>query len=510
MVQAINIKLDDEAATLRLAGVLAGQVVAGDLLALRGDLGVGKTALVRGLIQHLTDFVQIVPSPTFTLVQPYDTRRGALLHADLYRLGASEEVLQLGLVEALADHICCVEWPENAGDFLPEPTFDIALELAANGQRTARITATAERTAPLAKALARADALDKFIAQSGWAAAVRVPLAGDASTRRYERLQLENTTAVLMDWEAAPDGEATPDGQATPNGEPIYDGQSYSQIAHLAEAAPAYCRVSRWLAAHDIAVPHLLAADEAAGFILLEDCGDETLATQNASTRAVIYFEAINILLALHQHQAAEFLPLYDGAVQAVEAQLFTEWFLVWRGINIDAAARLAWQDLWHRLGDDLMPKNPVTVLRDFHSPNLLWRAVRQGRYRLVAIDVQDALAGSPAYDMASLIYDARLDVPPAQQQAMLTHYMKARFAGDKKAATKFAGDVELAAAQRNFKIAGIFCRLAMRDNKPAYLCHLPRLCRTLKQNLNHKTLAPVRAWLATHAPEALELDNAS
>ncbi len=494
---AINISLADEAATARLAGVLAGLVKVGDLLVLRGGLGVGKTALVRALIRHLTDAAQIVPSPSFTLVQPYETRRGALLHADFYRLNDPQEVLELGLLEALGDHICCVEWPENAAGFLPAASFDITLEMAASGTastaRTAHITASkqAAQTA-LSAALARADALADFIRQAGWGAAMRTPLAGDASTRRYERLTGEDKSAVLMDWMAAADGP------------PIYDGQSYSKIVHLAESAPAYCRVTRWLAAHDIAVPCVLAADERSGFVLLEDCGDVTLANDMIDID-IAYFEAVSTLLALHTHSAADFLAAYDGRVQAIETGLFLDWYLPWRGIEIDAAACADWMRLWEKLGDTLRPKEPVTVLRDFHSPNLLWRGERQGHHRLTVIDVQDALAGSPAYDMASLLQDARMDVAPDRQQAILAQYTTTRFGHDAKAKKNFARDVALAGAQRNFKIAGIFCRLAVRDGKPAYLDHLPRICRYLSENLAHAALSEVRDWLNTHAPNALE-----
>jgi len=147
-------------------------------------------------------------------------------------------------------------------------------------------------------------------------------------------------------------------------------------------------------------------------------------------------------------------------------------------------------------------------VLRDYHSVNLIWRDVAQGRYRVGLIDVQDALKGHAAYDLASLIYDARIDVSAAHQAHMLAHYLDRRFSDDAPARQTFEAALAVCAVQRNLKIAGIFIRLAIRDHKPAYLAHMPRVLDDLKTHIGHPVLAEVAQWLAHYAPDALVMTD--
>jgi aminoglycoside/choline kinase family phosphotransferase len=166
--------------------------------------------------------------------------------------------------------------------------------------------------------------------------------------------------AVLMDWQAAPDGP------------PVYDGKPYSQLAHLAEAMPRFADMVTWLRAHGLAAPQLYALDRAAGFALLEDFGDRTLAAEarfdKPLDQTVFYFEAVETLLHLHAQDAPDFLPAYDGAVQAIETSLFTDWYLPYCGVTPDATAKAEWRAIWQKLGDDLAATNQVAVLRDYHS----------------------------------------------------------------------------------------------------------------------------------------------
>jgi len=265
----------DEAATARLAAWLGAALDKPVLIFLNGDLGAGKTAFARGFIRALHGQNTQVPSPTFALVQPYEAEAALpILHADLYRLGAPEELDELGIIDALADHICLIEWAQNGGGILPQADIDIHLEATQYG-RAITISAAPHLCAQLDKAATRDAALEAFLATTDWADAQRAPLAGDASTRRYERLQsntAESTNtakpAVLMDWQAAPDGP------------PVYDGKPYSQLAHLAEAMPRFADMVTWLRAHGLAAPQLYELDRAAGFALLEDFGDRTLTAE--------------------------------------------------------------------------------------------------------------------------------------------------------------------------------------------------------------------------------------
>ena len=488
----------DEAASARVAGWLAAALDAPCLIFLHGDLGVGKTAFARGFIRARCGQATQVPSPSFALIQPYEAAV-PIWHVDLYRLAEAEEIDELGLIEALTDHICLIEWPQNGAGVLPEADIHVTLDMAANGRRIS-IEADADILAALTKSAAREAALQDFLAATDWPQASRQALAGDASTRRYERLRTETGSAVLMDWQEMPDGP------------PVYDGQPYSRVAHLAEAMPRFADMVNWLRDIGLAAPRLYACDRDRGFAVLEDFGDRHLAAPQTDEkpidRAVFYYEAVENLLHLHQQTPAAFLPVYDGGVQAVEASLFTDWFLPWRGVEIDNTAKQDWYDIWHRLGDGLMADEKVTVLRDYHSVNLLWRETAQAKQRIGLIDVQDALRGHAAYDLAALIHDARIHVSAAHQDMMLRHYLDKRFGDDKAARQAFTNAFAVTCVQRNMKIAGIFIRLAERDGKPRYLTHMPRIIGHIKAHLAIPVLQPVTAWLAHYAPRALELDD--
>jgi tRNA threonylcarbamoyl adenosine modification protein YjeE len=494
-----------EAATQRLAYWLRPLIVAPTFISLVGDLGVGKTAFARAFVQAHCGAATLVPSPSFTLMQHYQADNVTLMHADLYRLGDADEVYELGLLEAMDEHICLVEWADKGGDILPMADLRIELSMVEGAPDSRHIKLSSNDPSclqGLEKARQRDQQVEGFLATTPWSAhaAHRAPLAGDASTRRYDRLtQADGARAVLMDWQAGPDGAAH------------YDGKPYSQVVHLAEAAPAYLQINQWLQAHDLSVPNVLASDPEQGLVLLEDLGDTTLAaldkasdktrdkTNDADLRPVFYAEAVANLVHLHAQDAADFLADYDGHVQAIESSLFLDWYLPWRGMEVAAEARADWMALWQGLGDSLLDGPKVTVLRDFHSPNLLWRHHRQARYRVGLIDVQDALAGHAAYDLVSLLQDARLDVGASQVEASYQAYINARLDGDADKA-RFARAYAIAGAQRNLKIAGIFVRLAQRDAKPAYLDHLPRVLAYIDQNLAHPALANVVAWLELHA----------
>ena len=183
-----------------------------------------------------------------------------------------------------------------------------------------------------------------------------------------------------------------------------------------------------------------------------------------------------------------------------MEASLFTDWYLPDCGISVSDAAKADWFSLWQSLGDSLLEDKKIAVLRDYHSVNLMWREAHQARYRIGLIDVQDALQGHPAYDLASLVYDARLDVDPEFQAEIKAQYCAQRFENQPQAQARFERGFAICAVQRNLKIAGIFVRLAKRDGKPAYLAHLPRVLSYIEAHIEAPDLAPVKAWFDKYA----------
>jgi aminoglycoside/choline kinase family phosphotransferase len=297
---------------------------------------------------------------------------------------------------------------------------------------------------------------EAFVAGAGWDGAEIRPLAGDASFRRYFRVERLGRSAVLMD---APTQHQ--------------DSRPFLTVAdHL-----------RGLG---FVVPGILAHDLDQGLILLEDFGDarlkEVLEADPAAERAR-YAAAIDLLRALHRHPAGA-LPPYDMAVYQREVGLFPEWYLPAVGLEPAVGYAEAWAAALAPIADD----RSVTVLRDYHVENIM--LLPDGSLGL--LDFQDALAGHPAYDLVSLLQDARRDVTPELEAAMLAYY----------------GPVDRAAyallgAQRNAKILGLFIRLWKRDGKPRYLTHQPRVWAYLERDLAHPALAPVRAWFDAHVPPA-------
>ena len=325
----------------------------------------------------------------------------------------------------------------------------------------------AERAAP-----PRREQVSAFLDSAGWGGAARRPLAGDASFRRYERLTLGPRRALLMD--------------APP---PRNDVRPFRAIA-------------RHLAAHGYSAPGMLAGDEETGLLLIEDFGDRTFTRvlDGGADPALLYAAAVDVLADLHRRPAPPGLAPYDEATYLAEADLLVDWFLPAMGVP-GAAPRAGWHAAWRAVLPTAAVGPPVLVLRDYHADNLMWLPGRAGLARVGLLDFQDALAGSPAYDLASLLEDARRDVPPALAEAMIAHYLASMPELEPRA---FRAALAVLAAQRNTKIVGIFTRLWKRDGKPGYLRLIPRVWRLLEGDLAHPALAPVRAWFDSRVPPAL------
>lgn len=367
---------------------------------------------------------------------------------------------------------------------------------------------------------ARADAMSAFLASAGWGAAERRPLPGDASTRHYVRLNLDGRTAMLMD---QPQGAEAPVAGADASPE-ARRALGYNALARLAGADCArFVAAARYLHGRGLAAPDVYAADTAHGFLLLEDLGDDlyTDVLNKGADERTLYEAAIDALVLLHAEPAPSALatgkPLfaYDQTAQLAEVELLTEWFLpAALGRSADAGETEEHRVLWSRALATLADEPAVFVHRDYHAQNLLWRGTRTGLARVGVIDFQDALAGSPAYDLISLLEDARRDVAPELAAAMTRRYLeRARVNGASVDPERFRASAALLAAQRNAKIIGIFARLAKRDKKPRYLTHLPRVWRYMEQDLQHPRLAPLKLWYDRIIPEeargSLNLDFA-
>jgi aminoglycoside/choline kinase family phosphotransferase len=302
-----------------------------------------------------------------------------------------------------------------------------------------------------------------FLAAAAWGGADIAPLAGDASFRRYFRVHKDGRSAVLMD--APPEHE---------------DSRPFLKVAqHLSDIG--------------FRAPRILAQDLDQGLILLEDFGDarmkEVIEADPASEYA-FYAEAIDLLADLHLSPPGD-LPPYDMAVYHREAELFPVWYAPAVGIEVDAHA---YRTAWNAALTPIAADRSVTVLRDYHAENIM----RLDDGMLGLLDFQDALAGHPAYDIVSLLQDARRDVSPELEAAMIDRYRRRQPFDDAAYA--------LLGAQRNTKILGIFTRLWKRDGKPRYLSLQARVWTYLERDLAHPALAPVKSWFDANVPEVARI----
>jgi hypothetical protein len=310
----------------------------------------------------------------------------------------------------------------------------------------------------------------EFLARSGWAGARVEPLAGDASFRRYFRVIDGARSAVLMD--------------APPAREDVRP----------------FVAVAEWLLSAGLSAPEILARDIEHGLLLLDDFGDwrlrETLDTEPARERE-LYELATDVLIHLHKHPPMTGLPLHGMQQWLEELSLFTDWYCPALHIAVDADSfRSAWMDVLAPLEKDGL--GPVTVLRDYHAENVMLVRGREGVRHFGLLDFQDALVGHPAYDLASVLEDARRDVSPEIERAMIDRYVAASGKGE-----AFERAYWVLAAQRNTRILGVFTRLWKRDNKPHYTAFQPRMWGLLERDLARPELEPVRLWFDLNiAPE--------
>jgi aminoglycoside/choline kinase family phosphotransferase len=335
-----------------------------------------------------------------------------------------------------------------------------------------RVSTAAERRA----------AMNEFLAAAGWAGVAPAKLAGDASFRRYFRLSSAGRRAVLMD--------------APP---PIEDVRPFVAVAGL-------------LRSLGFSAPDVYAADAGRGFLLIEDFGDDSYTRLLAGgapggvDEAALYTLAIDTLVGLHRAVAAGGLPplpRYDAARLCDEAALLVDWYVPERlGAPLPPAVRADYLARWRAVLPLATAGPPTLVLRDYHVDNLMLLPDRPGVRRCGLLDFQDAVCGPAAYDLVSLLEDARRDVPAALRAAMTERYLAAFPELDPAA---FGRSGTILAAQRNCKILGIFTRLWRRDGKPAYLPHIARVWRLLDAELRREPgLAPVAEWLDRHLPPAV------
>ncbi|MBI1391233.1 MAG: phosphotransferase [Alphaproteobacteria bacterium] len=347
----------------------------------------------------------------------------------------------------------------------------------------------------------------EFLAAAGWRDANALALAGDASTRSYERLTHNGRRAILMN--APVKAETAP---CPPDASPAQRAAlGYNALARLAGPnLNAFIDIAGMLVGAGFSAPQVFAADIGRGFALIEDLGDDLFARAipAGADEVELYAAAVDALVALRRARleppasAAYFMLEYDAVALAAETALLTEWYVPFRnGEPTDPAAATAFARAWQSVLS-LLPAPSTVVLRDFHAENLIWLPARHGVARVGMIDFQDGLVGHSAYDLVSLLEDARRDVTPSLAMAMVDRYCANAETISGFDAKAFREEYAILGAQRNAKILGIFARLVKRDGKPRYEGLLPRVETHFRNDLRHPALAPVARVIAEIAPD--------
>ncbi len=497
-----HIFLQGENATVVLGEQLSLWAKSGMLIRLNGDLGSGKSTLARAFIRALMkeDATGDIPSPTFSLIQTYDETRVPLFHADLYRLTATTDIAELGLDALLESHCGLVEWPDRWQ--MPGHADVLEINLSGRGNsRNAKLTATGAWE----KALTRDDELLQFLNQGKYSKHQRFFFEGDASSRRYERLVNNSDMALLMDMPQRPDGPI------------VKDGKPYSAIAHLAESITAVVAINTHLVELGYSAPRILQSDLQHGFAIIEPLGFNVYGAMmrdgydmREPLEAAAAVLADMTLKDWPRHPTAapgimHTVQDYDIEAQLIEVDLLPSWFIPYAyGRDATSEQKQEFANIWMQLLQLAQPEKPLWSIRDYHSPNLLWIPERKGLQRVGIIDSQDAVMGHAAYDVVSMVQDARVDMSLALQNHILEHYCGLRTRQGNFNRSDFETAYAVLGAQRATKILGIFARLNKRDGKSAYLKHMPRVAGYLAHNVEHPALKSLKQWFAKHAPDAL------
>lgn len=481
-----NFFLENEEATRLFAQDLALALKPGDLVTLQGDLGAGKSTIARTIIHTLANDTTLdVPSPTFTLAQSYQLPQLDIVHADFYRLSTAEEIDELGLYETRESSILLIEWPEKGANLLGPITFALTLKHEGCGRHVALLSAqnSLER-------LQRSFAIRTFLTSHGRGHVHRYFLAGDASARTYELLDNGQHREVLMD---------APTTQREQNTD-----LPYVKKAQLAQDIRQFIGINQLILENGFSAPHIFVEDFEKGLLILENLGCEGILDQSGSPLEERYIACSELLAAFHQKswpaekQFATFLlqiPSYNCHVLQAELSLLLDWYVPFQTQKtLDQEQCKAFFACWQPYLDSLAQGENTFVMRDYHSPNILWRAKKKGFDRIGLIDFQDGLIGPTVYDLVSLAQDARVLISPTLETKILDAYCNARHQESRSFdESEFRKLYAFAGAQRASKVLGIFIRLHQRDGKSSYLQYLPHVQDYLARNLSNPELAPLQ-----------------
>jgi tRNA threonylcarbamoyl adenosine modification protein YjeE len=482
----------NEAEIEAVARDFAAVARSGDLITLRGDLGAGKTSFSRAFIRRYLDKPDLeVPSPTYLIAVEYQADTGTLItHMDLYRISGGDEMDELGLEEALERGVVLIEWPEQASNRLPADRFELSFEITGELTRNLGLAGNAE----MQQRFLRSVQIGNFLRRHWCAQFSRKPFAADASARNYELVENGSDRRILMDAPSAPDGP------------PVRGGQAYSKIAHLAEEVRSFVALAKLLRARGFYTPQIYCHEYDKGLVLLEHLGCKSIVDDQNHPLPDRYIEAAKLLAEVHMmdwpnsniygENETYLIPSFDPSAMLIEVELLTDWYLTDSEFHPDESDRRDFIQIWSQYCQTARNFRSSLVLRDYHSPNIIWREQCQGFDRIGLIDFQDAMIGPAVYDLVSLAQDARAAVAPELESQIIRRYLDLLATKNVEIDERqFQYEYALMGAQRASKLLGIFVRLDVRDGKTGYRKLIPGIRDNLKRNLQHPQLSRYRQW---------------
>ena len=409
---------------------------------------------------------------------------------DLYRISCGDEIEELGIEDALRTGIVILEWPEQAGSTLRANRIELSFDLTSELTRSLSVNGDDE----ICARYMRSAQIGDFLRTYKDLKFTRQPIAADASARDYEMVNFDGQLHILMNAPKSPDGP------------PVKNNLPYSQIAHLAEEVRPFVAIASLLRSKGFYAPEIYAHNYDAGLVLLEYLGNDTITDPDHQPIAERYLEAGKLLAAIHLKSwpqnnvfgagEAYTIPPYDEAAMLIETELLTQWYLgdgLFDNNGSDISEFIA---IWQQYCHQAQQFRKSIVLRDYHSPNILWQTKEHEFGPIGLIDFQDAMIGPAVYDLVSLAQDARVIISPELENLIIDEYLDALGNSGKAIdSDQFRFEYALMGAQRASKLLGIFVRLHARDGKPGYRKLIPGIRTYLKRNLQHPGLTQYRQW---------------
>ncbi|MDG2187302.1 MAG: tRNA (adenosine(37)-N6)-threonylcarbamoyltransferase complex ATPase subunit type 1 TsaE [Hyphomicrobiales bacterium] len=465
-----------------LAKTISSNLEKGDIIALIGEIGSGKTTLSKFLINQLTSIeINQINSPTFNLYQSYNKNNVLVNHYDFYRIEKYQDLDEIDLEDSYKNGITIIEWADKYINALTQDYIEIHLTEKLS-YREYKITPKGK----LRKRIKNINSLDNFLKKTNLKINKLEDIYGDASKRKYCRLHLEDKTLILMD-----------------------SSQEKKKInpTKLSTSISDYIHICKYLEKINIRVPELFYTDIKREYLIEEDFGDlkysHIISKENFKE---LYQPAIDTLLhisEIHHPNNLEVngktydIPEYDKKIYLNEVEIFIKFYWPFiKGTICTSAIEKEFMDIWNELLIKISSDKSL-VLRDFHSPNLMLLKDEENHKKCGVIDFQDALLGHPIYDLVSLCQDARITISEEEETFLIeTYKSKFNFNNYQFDRSNFIDHYCILGTQRSMKILGIFARLSILDSRNDYLVHMPRVINYIKRNMQNSNLSDLSKWL--------------